>query len=734
MQTPARSDTRLGRLARFCYSRRKLVLWTWIVALVVISVASQVVGAKYANKFGAGNSETARAQALLAKEFPAASGDIAQVVVHTQDPLTNPGVAADVGTLATALQALPHVSSVISPLTPAGQAQVSRDGLTSFLSVQFDKPSSDLPKAAITAVIDRAKAEQHAGFEVELGGAPIDLVEFAVPGASASIGIVAAIIILLFAFGSAVAMGLPILVALFGLGIGIGVLAFISRFVNTPTFAPDLAIMIGLGVGIDYALFIVTRYREGLKHGLDPAAAVELSLTTSGRAVLFAGTTVVISLFGLLFMGQPFVVGLALGAIATVILVLIGTVTLLPALLGYAGLAIDRARMPKFLRRDHPIGHKTLAYRWSREIQRHSWLAVIGSLALLVVMAIPLFSMRLSFTDDSNAPANLTTRKAYDLLAAAFGPGSNGPLVIAVNLPAGANLAALTTLQADIQAAPDVAFVTPPTLNNPQDPTAARLIAIPKSAPQDARTQDLVRHLRQDVIPSSLKGTSIEALVGGFTAGGIDSSAELTARLPLVIGLVVGLSFLLLMAVFRSIAVPVKAAIMNMLSIGASYGVVVAVFQWGWGGSIIGIGKTGPIDPWVPLFLFTILFGLSMDYEVFLLSRIREEWLRTGDNATSVADGLAATARVITAAAAIMVCVFASFIIKDPLRVLKLFGLGLATAVFVDASLVRMVLVPATMELLGGANWWLPKWLDRILPKVDVEGGVEALEEEPASA
>jgi RND superfamily putative drug exporter len=423
-------------------------------------------------------------------------------------------------------------------------------------------------------------------------------------------------------------------------------------------------------------------------------------------------------------------VGLALGAVATVAFVVLGSVTLLPALLGFCGRAIDRLRVPGLHRRGSS-GRRTLSWRWSRVVQRHPWAAAFVSLIVLVTIALPLFSMHLAFTDDGNAPATLTTRKAYDLLAQGFGPGSNGPLVLAVQTPS-SDGAAVARLGQAIEQSPGVAFVQP-ARSSPRGDTAV-LVVIPKTSPQDSRTQDLVHNLRQSVIPSAVRGTDLAVLVGGFTAVGVDSSTDLSHRLPWVIGLVVGLSFVLLMMVFRSIAVPVKAAIMNLLSIGAAYGVVVAVFQWGWLGGVIGIGKTGPVDPWVPLFLFTILFGLSMDYEVFLLSRIREEFLRTGDNATAVADGLAATARVITAAAAIMVCVFGSFIINDPIRVLKLFGLGLATAVLVDATLVRMVLVPATMELLGGANWWLPRWLDRLLPTVDVEGAEPDAIPEPEPA
>jgi RND superfamily putative drug exporter len=433
--------------------------------------------------------------------------------------------------------------------------------------------------------------------------------------------------------------------------------------------------------------------------------------------VLFAGCTVVISLLGMFLLGVPFVYGLALGAVAAVVLVMTAALTLLPGLLGFAGRAIDRLRVPH-LRRGHGAPSETFWWQWSRIVQRRPWVAGGISLAILIALMLPLFSMHQAFTDAGNDNTSTTTRRAYDLLAQGFGAGSNGPLVVAADLPAGADRAVVEDLRAKLSATPGVAFAQPPQFNPAGD--AAVIIVTPTTAPQDLKTQQLVNHIRKQVVPAATAGTGVRALVGGETAASVDATQNFTRRLPLVIGAVVVLSFLLLMAVFRSIAVPLKAAIMNLLSVGAAYGVIVAVFQWGWLGSVVGIGKTGPIDPWVPLMLFTILFGLSMDYEVFLLSRVREQWLRTGDNATAVADGLASTARVITAAAAIMVCVFGSFVLGDQ-RVLKLFGLGLATAVFIDATLVRMVLVPSTMELLGRANWWFPHWLDRRVPTLSVE-------------
>ncbi len=458
-----------------------------------------------------------------------------------------------------------------------------------------------------------------------------------------------------------------------------------------------------------------------------------MSQNTAGRAVLFAGTTVIISLFGLFLVGQAFMVGLAVGTILAVLLVMAATLTLLPAMLGFAGKAIDRLHLPGMLHTAVPGSNNGFWWRWSLTVQRRPLLCGTAALAVLTLLALPLLSMRLAFTDSGNDPTNLTTRQAYDLLSTGFGPGFNGPLVVAAELPpssavrpgtgpaaGAAGRAAVTALAQRLESVPGVAHTDPPVFNPAGN--AAVLIVYPTTAPQDAATASLVKHLRSTVIPDTTRATGVSVLVGGETAAGVDASSGLSSRLPWIIGLVILVSAVLLMAVFRSIVIPIKAAIMNLLSIGAAYGVIVAVYQWGWLGSIFAVSRTGPIDPWIPLMMFTITFGLSMDYEVFLLSRIQEAWQQTGRNSVAVADGLAATGRVITAAAAIMVCVFGSFVIGDPLRVLDVFGLGLAAAILVDATLVRMVLVPSIMQLLGAANWWLPRWLDRRLPTLTADG------------
>jgi putative drug exporter of the RND superfamily len=712
----------LGRLAAWCYDHRRSVLIGWIVVFVAIIGLSQTTGSAYSDNFAAGNSASQRAQNLLAQRFPAEAGDTADVVVHTTGSLKDPANAAAIGRLVAALGPLPNVTGVRSPLAPGADHQVSADGHTAFAVVQFAKTTPHLDNTQTNHLIDVARSFAGPGFEVALGGNPISATVSASPGSSEAIGILAAIVIMLIAFGSVVAMGLPVITALVGVGIGFGLVAFASHGFTVPTFGPELMAMIGLGVGIDYALFIVTRYRQGLDEGRDARQATVVALSTSGRAVMFAGSTVIISLLGLFAVGLPFMDGLAVGAIAAVLMVLAAALTLLPAMLGFVGLAIDRLHVPGIPVKA-PSGGRGFWYRWSRTVQRRPWLCGSAALLILLVLALPLFSMRLGFSDAGNDPTNLTTRQAYDLLAQGFGPGFNGPLVIAVDLSsasaAGNGQATVQELESRLAAVPGVASVQPARFNAAGD--TAVIIAYPTTSPQGAQTASLVRHLRSDVIPPVVGHGGVTVLVGGVTAAGVDASHHLSERLPLVVGLVILLSFLLLMMAFRSVAIPIKAAIMNLLSMGAAYGVIVAVFQWGWAGSLFGVSRTGPIDPWIPLMMFTIVFGLSMDYEVFLLSRIREEWLRRHVNTVAVADGLASTARVITAAAAIMVCVFGSFVINDPLRVLDVFGLGLATAIFVDATLVRLVLVPSVMQLLGRANWWMPRWLDRVLPTLGVE-------------
>ncbi len=706
----------LQRLASWCYRRRRTVVVAWIVALVAVSVIGSNVGSTFSQGFSLTDTESARAAQLLETRFPARAGDEGQIVFAHSGGVQDAAVETRMEQLFTDVAKVPGVTAVVSPYSADGAGQVARSSDIAYATVQFDKQASKIPDSTIEHIRTLKDDAAGGGVRIALGGRMFQ--EPGGLGPAEFIGILAAIVILLVAFGSLLAMGLPILVALFGIGIGLGLVQLLSHVIATPDFATQLASMIGIGVGIDYALFIVTRYRQGLDEGFEPEHAVVRAIDTSGRAVVFAGCTVVISLMGLFLLGVDFVNGMAVGTSVTVAIVMLASITLLPALLGFVGRTIDRFSVRR--RKEPKPREQTMWYRWSRVVQRRPWPAAIGGLVFLLLLAIPLLSMRLAFPDSGANPKSDTTRQAYDLVAKGFGAGFNGPLVLAAEYPKGADTSALDALVTRLQQTPDVAAVIGP-IPSPSG-NASVIRVIPSSSPQSVATTDLVGTLRDDIVPDALRGSDVQIHVGGLTASSIDVSERLSSRLPIFIGAVLVLSFLLLMAVFRSLLVPLKAVIMNLLSIGAAYGVVVAIFEWGWGSSLLGVEQTGPIAPFVPMMMFAILFGLSMDYEVFLLSRIREEYDRTGDNAVAVADGLASTARVITAAALIMVTVFGSFILGDATTI-KLFGLGLATAILVDATVVRMVLVPATMELLGDRNWWFPRWLDRIIPRLHVEAG-----------
>ena len=703
----------LRRLAAFCYRRRRLVVALWVVGVIGLTVVAANVGDGFREGFSIKGTESARAQELLARSFPERAGDSGQLVVRAPGGVTDPAVQQLVEDKLAAIEQVRDVTGTTSPYSPAGARQVSADGTIAYAQIQFDKRAGEVPEATAQQIIDLVDPGTKAsGTQLEVGGRM-----FVIGGPSSSsevFGLLAAMIILLIAFGSVLAMGLPIFTAIVGLGAGFAVVGLLSNIMVMPTFTTQLAAMIGIGVGIDYALFIVTRYRQGLHDGLDPERAVVLALDTAGRAVLFAGATVVVSLGGLFLMGVDFIRGLGAGGASTVLLMMLASVTFVPALLGFTGTNIDKWSI-SWLHRKESADRESMWFRWSRIVQRRPWTAALVGLAVLLILAVPFLSLRLGFSDNGNNPTSDTTRRAYDLLSGGFGPGFNGPLILAARTPGGAE--SLAALQTRLPTIPGIAQVSP--VVSSADGSSAVIQVIPSTSPQSERTHELIDRLRREVIPGAVRGTGATVEIGGITASGVDVSDALASRLPLFIGAVLAFSFVLLLIVFRSVLVPVKAVVMNLLSIAAAYGVVVAVFQWGWFGGLLGIKGTGPIEPFVPMMLFAIVFGLSMDYEVFLLSRVREEYDRTGDNGLAVADGLAATARVITAAAAIMVCVFASFVLGD-LRIIKLFGLGLASAILIDATLVRIVLVPATMELLGDRNWWFPRWLEWI-PKVHVE-------------
>jgi RND superfamily putative drug exporter len=707
----------LRSLAAFCYRRRRLVLGIWIVALVGVSILGKAEGGELAKTFNLPGSESQRAFDVLKQNF--SGGDQGQLVFRAKNggSVRDPAVEGAVNNVIAQLEATPnnHLQQVISPFSPQGARFISSDRTIAYAQLQFNEQSNDVAQSLASHMRSIVAKANTSNLQVELGGS---MFTDQTQPKSEVIGILAAALILLIAFGSVLAMGLPIMTALFGIGIGLAIVELLARVLTVPTFAPQVTALIGIGVGIDYALFISTRYREALHEGREPQDAVVHSINTSGRAVLFAGCTVIISMLGLFFIGFSFIRALAVGASLAVLFVMAAAVTLLPAVLGFVGHTIDKWALPGAKRRQENVEHSFWA-RWSRQVQARPWPLAIGGLLILVLLAVPFFSLRLGVSDSGNDPTSFTTRRAYDLLSRGFGPGFNGPLLVVSDLgssPGDTNT--MSQLGQTIVHDPDVAFVSP-VITSPNG-KAVLLSVYPKGSPQDASTTTLVHRLRDRTIPAASHDSTLDVHVGSPTAIGVDLADKIGQRLPYMFIAILLLSFLLLMLVFRSLLVPLKAVIMNLLSIGAAYGVIVAIFQWGWIKDAVGVGKQGPIEAWVPMMLFAIVFGLSMDYEVFLLSRIKEEYDVTHDNATAVSHGLAKTARLITAAAAIMICVFGSFVLSD-LRVLKLVGLGLAFAVFIDATVVRLVLVPSTMELLGDRNWWFPKWLEWI-PRVNVEG------------
>ena len=718
----------LYRLGRACVRRRRLVALAWTLLALAAVGLGQASGGRTTDAFEIPGVESQQAYDVLEQDFPTAAGTSAQLVFAAEDgTLSDPAATSAIDAAFADVADQPHVDGI-------GELQRSDDDRVGYVDVAYDQPAEEIRDEAFARLeATMADADASGAVRIELGG---DLPTEAVheePGGQEAIGILVAVVVLLVAFGSVIAMGLPIGTALVGLATSIGLLTVVASLTDVISVAPILAAMIGLGVGIDYALFIVTRHRENLRLGMTVADAAGRAIATSGSAVVFAGATVVIAIAGLAIADIPAVTVMGLLSGLTVTVMVAIALTLLPALLGFAGHNIDAIRVPGMRAGSHTPDRETMWHRWGRQVSAHPWRYLGAGTLVLGLLAVPAFSMRLGMTDNGVSPSSLTTRQAYDLVADGFGPGFNGPLVLSARLD-GADAAALSPLQAALDADPGVETVTPAEANDAGD--AAVMRVIPTTSPQDGATSDLVHRLRDDVIPQALSGTpGIEVYVGGQTATFIDMSDKVAERLPWFVGAVILLSVLLLMAVFRSVAVPLKAAAMNLLSIGAAYGVVVAVFQWGWGKGLIGVEETVPVVSFIPMILFAVLFGLSMDYEVFLLSRVREEYLERGDNDAAVVEGLSATARVITSAALIMISVFAAFVLGDD-PVIKMFGVGLATAVAIDATIVRMVLVPATMKLLGDRNWWLPGWLDRLLPAIDVEGsiGLPEPEYEPVAA
>jgi RND superfamily putative drug exporter len=720
-------------LARWCMAHRRRVIVGWLAVAVLASVLSQVVGPSYSTVFGIPGTESQRARELLTREFPAQSGDVDTVVFHvTQGTIDSPGVRAAILPLLAKVQSLPHIAGIVSPYSSAGAVQVSANRMTAFATVNYDKPANLLSNGVGKPLLSDVKAVHVAGLQVAAGGQVVQQAEGFSVGSATAVGVVAALLILLLTFGSLAAAGLPLITAALGLLTGVALIGIATHVTNMSNIAPDLALMIGLGVGIDYALFIVTRFRESYLAIGDVEGSVLEAMDTSGRAIILAGSTVMIALLGMFATGVAFMYGLAIAAVIAVLLTLLASLTLLPALLARFGPRLVHPSDSRggLFRRARPAASASAARsgavaaehsawrRWSGTVQRHPWPLAIVSLAVMVALVTPVLALRLDESDAGNNPSTLSSRHAFDLLAQGFGQGFNGPLLLVAELAKNGQTTALATLRADAAATPGVVAVTQPRISPSGD--IAVLQAYPSSAPQALATTELVNHLRHAVLPGFKRSTGTPVLVGGFTAASIDFSDYLANKLPLFFGLVILLSALLLLLVFRSIVIPVQAAILNLLTVGAALGVTVAVFQWGWLGGLIGVQK-GPIEAWVPVIMFAVVFGLSMDYEVFLVSRIREQWLLRRDSSAAVAEGVSLTGRVITAAAAIMVCVFLSFVLGDQ-RTLKEFGFALAVAVLLDALVVRCMLLPASLELVGPITWRLPHWLDARLPHINIEG------------
>jgi len=708
----------LVHLADLCYRRRRWVLALWVAALLGSFALAGAYGGEVKQDYLQRGSESKAAADALVSSFPVKSGDTLQVVVHSDSGVTSPEVRARAEKIFADLAAQDHVVGVLSPYSPAGTAQVSADGTTAYAQVALDRTHSDFTVQQAKDLVLPVVAAGDKSLQVEVGGDVAKLSQSA-PVGTEGIGLLAAAIILLLVFGSAVAMGLPLITALFGLGSALMLGELLMRVVDVPDWAPPTAAMVGLGVGIDYALLIVTRFRSGLAEGLEPRRASVNAIATAGRSVVFAGSVVMISMLGIILVGQRALNGFAFTVSLAVLVTMAASLTLLPAMLGFAGRNIERLHVP-FVGGGTTAYDSSRWYRWSRFIQRRALIAAGGSLFVLLALAAPFLGIRFGFPDAQNDPPAYTTHRAFDLLAAGFGPGFSAPLLVTVQGASGDELVGGANVLRDRLAEVDgVAQVSPVSFNDAGDTGVIDVVA--STAPQDKSTEDLVDALRDSAVPEAVAGTDLTVHVGGATAVNLDITRGVADRLPLFFAGVLLASFLLLMLVFRSVVVPLKAVIMNLLASAAAFGILTLAVNGGPLGDLVGIPDRTPVPILIPIGIFAILFGLSMDYEVFLISRIKEEYDKTRDNAVAVADGLAKSARVITAGAAVMVTVFLSFVLGQDVFG-KMFGIGLAAAVLVDATLVRMVLVPATMELLGDRNWWLPGWLDRLLPRVRAEG------------
>jgi RND superfamily putative drug exporter len=708
-------------LGRWCFRHRKLVLTLWLIVLVATFAADRATHPAFSSKFTLPNTQSNTAVNLLQQDFPKISGDTDQIVLHARTGTVRaPAVEAAAERMLREVAALPHVSSVASPYAAPGGAQISRDGTIAFAAVHFDEQATSLTVSAINRVIDTAQAAQSPTLQVALGGQAIEQTQMDSSSASTIIGIVFALVVVGIAFGALFAAFLPLITALAGIGIGYAVTGLLTHAFSVASFSTILGVLIGLGVGVDYSLFIVSRHRSGLLGGKSVEDSAVQAVNTSGRAVLFAGLIVCISLLGQFALGISFLYGVATAAAITVALVMLSALTLLPALLGFFGLKVLSRKQRARLAATGPVTEEATGFwrRWATGIERHPVLPSIAAVAVMVVIALPFFSLRLGLDDAGSDPAGSTTRIAYDLLDRGFGPGFNGPLELVGQLRSPADEGTFAALVATAARQPGVVASTPPQVSPNGKLAVASLY--PATSPQAQQTSTLLDRLRNDIIPRAETGSGLTVVVGGTTAVQHDFSQVLSGKLPLFVAVVVILAFILLVAVFRSLLIPLTASVMNLLSVGAALGILNAVFDWGWGHSLIGVSGDNPVEVFIPVLLFSILFGLSMDYQVFLVSRMHEYWQQTRDNRTAVTLGQAETGRVITAAATIMILVFASFVFGGSI-VIKQFGIGLATAVILDAFIIRTVLVPAVMHLSGNANWWLPRWLDRIVPRLSID-------------
>ncbi|MGC9382485.1 MMPL family transporter [Streptomyces sp. MH13] len=711
----------MAALARWCIQRRLVAVLLWLVAFGGVATAAAVTGSAYSNDYGVPGTDSDRASRLLASGFPGLGGGSDTIVWHTT---TDTVRATDVEQAMTRtldrIAELPGVASVTNPYDDPDSPLISENARTAYAPVTFGDASQDIDAGEARAVVDAAEAAETAGLQVELGGGAVALTEAPDGHLAEALGVAVAAVVLFLAFGSLAAALLPIATALVSVGTAYAGITLLGHAMTVADFAPMLGTLVGLGVGIDYALFIVTRHRRGLKRGLSVAEAAENAVATTGRAVVFAGATVCIALLGMLILRLSFLGGVAVAAALTVVLTVAASVTLLPALLSYIGPRSlsrrERRRMAEHgPEPELPTG---FAARWSTLVERRPKLLGAIALVVITVLALPTLGLRLGTSDQGNDPKGTTTRQAYDLLAEGFGPGVNGPLTLVTEVGGAEDRLALDNLGASLRTTEGVSSVTPVTYDSGGD--TAYLTVVPESAPQSRTTSDLVDRLRSEVLPRAESGTTLDVHVGGVTAGYDDFADVIVGKLPLFVGVVIGLGCLLLLLAFRSVGIPVKAAAMNVAAVAASFGVVVAIFQWGWGSELLGLGSAGPIEPFLPVIMVSVLFGLSMDYQVFLVSRMYEEWLETGDNRRAVRVGLAETSRVINSAAVIMIAVFLAFVLSGD-RVIAMFGIALAAAVALDAFVLRTLLVPALMHLLGGANWWLPRRLDRLLPRISIE-------------